>query len=90
MLAILDLINNQNNNSVRALHFLGTFRCRHCTTRTSNFLNERFMEDVNKRRSGIIVTTFEKTRIHFNSDVYAAVTIVVSKAPYYSPAGKFV
>ena len=37
------------------------------------------------KRVGIIVTTFEKTRIHFNGDVSAAVAVVVAKAPYYIP-----
>ena len=32
---------------------------------------------------GIIATTFEKTRIHFNSGVFAAVAVFVAKAPYY-------
>ena len=33
------------------------------------------------KRVGIIAKTFEKTRIHFNSDVFAAIAVVVAKAP---------
>ena len=32
------------------------------------------------KRVGIIATTFENTQIHFNSDVFAAIAVVVSKA----------
>ena len=33
-------------------------------------------------RVGIIATTFEKTRLHFFSDVFAAVAVVVAKLPH--------
>ena len=36
------------------------------------------------RQVGIIATTFEKTQIHFNSDVLAAVALVVAKFPFYA------
>ena len=34
------------------------------------------------KRVGVIATTFEKTRIRFNSDVFTAVAVVVTKAPF--------
>ena len=36
------------------------------------------------KRVEIIATTFGKTRIHFDSNVFAAVAVVVAKAPYRS------
>ena len=33
---------------------------------------------------GINATKIEKTRIHFKTDVFAAVAVVDAKAPYYS------
>ena len=33
-----------------------------------------------RNEDGIIATTFGKTRIHFNNDVFAAVAVVVFKA----------
>ena len=40
----------QNNNFARAAHFFCTFLCRCCTTTTSNFVDSRFMENVNARK----------------------------------------
>ena len=34
------------------------------------------------QRIGISATKFEKTRIHFKSEVFAAVALVDAKAPY--------
>ena len=34
------------------------------------------------QRIGINATKFLKTRIHFKSDVFAAVAVVLAKAPY--------
>ena len=34
------------------------------------------------QRTGISATKFEKTRIHFKSEVFAAVALVDAKAPY--------
>ena len=36
-----------------------------------------------KKRVGIIATTFEESRIHFNSDVFAAVAVVVVVVALY-------
>ena len=35
------------------------------------------------QETGISVIQFEKTRIHFKSDFFAAVAVVDAKAPYY-------
>ena len=35
-----------------------------------------------------MATTFEKTRIHVNGDVFAAVAVFVAKASYYNNRGR--
>ena len=37
------------------------------------------------QRTGIIATKFEKTPIHFKSDVFTAVAVVDAKSPYSLP-----
>ena len=40
------------------------------------------------QRTGINATKFEKTLIHFKSDVFVAVAVVEAKTPFYLEGGK--
>ena len=44
------------------------------------FNSWKFHLHLTLKRVGIIATMFEKTRIHFNDDVFPAVAVVVAKA----------
>ena len=82
-------LNKEKNTELcRCIVLFCTFFCLPCSTRTGKCLISRFMEDVNKRR--LIFLLFltlnmvlrnlaqKEFAIHFLSDVYVAVAIVVS------------
>ena len=89
----IDLITKATKFSARALHFLVhlfavtaldfsfffLFLNLGAVSKTSTAGNFTYIWHL--RRVGIIATTFKQTRIHFNSDVFAVVAVVVAKVP---------